>query len=504
MNPLFLLFLLGLITFFIVQRVSSVTRTPTWLLWIVAMTPAFIWSGWGLVNGNEKPMPSLLVVVPFAVCLLLYWVLIQWGRISPPPPIDPAATPERGHIAGSATNAAIEATPLRPIDKSEEPSLQNCFPWSVYYLQNIEYRPQAVICRGQLRSKPEVAYQTIRENVEEQFGDRFYVVFQEGPGGKPFFALVTNPRAVSQLPQGLLSSSSPRKEVVTRPIVALGLVVATLLTTSLGWSQILARPVPLSRGTLLAGLPYALSLMTILGIHELAHYLAARRYRIQATLPYFIPVIPMPLLPVGTIGAFIQMRSPIPNRRALFDVGIAGPLWGILVTVPVLLWGLAHSTIVPLTANGDHYSFQSLDTNFSLLLTLLSKLAFGAALTPEAGINLHPVAAAGCLGLVWTAFNLMPVGQLDGGHIVHAMFGQRVGAAIGQIARFLLLLLSFAQPHLLVWAIVLFLVPATDEPALNDVTELDDRRDLWGLLALALLLLIILPTPGVVARWLNV
>jgi membrane-associated protease RseP (regulator of RpoE activity) len=98
----------------------------------------------------------------------------------------------------------------------------------------------------------------------------------------------------------------------------------------------------------------------------------------------------------------------------------------------------------------------------------------------------------------------MPVGQLDGGHIVHAMFGQRSGAAIGQISRLLLLLLSFAQHHLIFWAILLFVIPASDEPALNDVTELDNRRDLWGLLALGLLLLIILPTPAALSRFLNV
>lgn len=496
MNPLFLLFLLGLITYFIVQRVSGVTRTPTWLLWLVAMTPAFIWSAWGLVYGTEKPMPSLLVVIPFAVCLLLYWFLIQWGRISPPPPVDSSAPEEHNQVGTSTLSPSAESATVRPINKSEESSLQNCFPWGVYYLQNIEYRPQAVICRGQLRSKPEVAYQTIRENVEQLFGDRFYVVLQEGPNGKPFFALVTNPRSQHNGVQ--------TREVITRPILALFLLAATLFTTTLGWLQILGQPVKLSSETLATGLPYALALMAILGIHELGHYLTARRYRIQATLPYFIPVIPMPLLPAGTIGAFIQMRSPIPNRKALFDVGISGPLWGFLVTVPVLLWGLAHSSVVPLAQKADSYSFQSLDTNFSLLLTLFSKLSLGGALTPEAGINLHPVAVAGCLGLLWTAFNLMPVGQLDGGHIVHAMFGQRTGAAIAQVARLLLLLLSFAQPHLLFWAILLFLIPANDEPALNDVTELDDRRDMWGLLALALLLLIILPVPSFLSHLLNV
>ena len=115
---------------------------------------------------------------------------------------------------------------------------------------------------------------------------------------------------------------------------------------------------------------------------------------------------------------------------------------------------------------------------------------------------LHPVAVAGCLGLVITALNLMPVGQLDGGHIVHAMFGQRRGAAIGQIARLLLRGLVFVQQEFMLWAILLFFMPVVDEPALNDVSELDNCRDLLGLLALALLVVIILPAPHAITQFL--
>ena len=494
MHPLFLLFLLGVITYFIVQRVSGVTRTPTWLLWLVAMTPALIWSGWGLANGNSKPMPSQLVIIPFVVCLVLYWVLIQWGRVSPPT-TEASAPQSPSQAIAEAGQPPAEGSGPRPIDSAEEVQLQGCFPWSIYYLQNIEYRPQAVICRGQLRSKPEVAYQTIRENVEAKFGDRFFVVFQEGAGGKPFFALVTNPNSAQ--------NGKPKRETLTRPVLALGLLAATFLTTTLAWVELIVKPTKLTSDVLMLGLPYAMSLMAILGIHELGHYLTARRYRIRSTLPYFIPVIPIPLFPFGTFGAFIQIKSPIPNRKALFDVGIAGPLCGFVVAVPLLLWGLAHSNIVPLPPKLEPFNFQALDPSFSLLLGLLSKLILGGLLTPQTAINLHPVAVAGLLGLVVTAYNLMPVGQLDGGHIVHAMFGQRVGTAISQISRLLLLLLSLAQPYLLLWAILLFLMPANDEPALNDVTELDNRRDLWGLAALTVLLLIILPTPAVVGRFLN-
>jgi membrane-associated protease RseP (regulator of RpoE activity) len=240
------------------------------------------------------------------------------------------------------------------------------------------------------------------------------------------------------------------------------------------------------------GLPYGLSLMVILGIHELGHYLMARRYRIRATLPYFIPI---PFF-LGTFGAFIQLRSPVPNRRALFDVGIAGPLAGLVMTLPLLLWGLVHSEVVPMPEDASLLSFEAVDPQASIALLLLSKLALGSQLTLESAVNLHPVAVAGCLGLVVTALNLMPVGQLDGGHIVHAMYGQRTGAIIGQVARFLVLGLVLIHPELLIWAILLFFIPAVDEPALNDVSELDNRRDVWGLVSLTLLILIVLPAPN--------
>jgi membrane-associated protease RseP (regulator of RpoE activity) len=149
-------------------------------------------------------------------------------------------------------------------------------------------------------------------------------------------------------------------------------------------------------------------------------------------------------------------------------------------------------------------NFESFKPNFSLLMTLLSKLTLGGALNAETAIDLHPVAVAGYLGLIVTAFNLMPVGQLDGGHIVHAMFGQRASMAIGQVARLCMLLLSFLEQGLLLWAIILFLTPLNDEPALNDVSELDNRRDFLGLLAIGILLIILLPAPRILLEWLNV
>jgi membrane-associated protease RseP (regulator of RpoE activity) len=141
-------------------------------------------------------------------------------------------------------------------------------------------------------------------------------------------------------------------------------------------------------------------------------------------------------------------------------------------------------------------SLDPFNPRYSLAFTTLCRLVFGQALRADLGVDLHPVAVAGGLGLVVTALNLMPFGQLDGGHIVHAMYGQRMGVVIGQVCRILVLLLSFFQPFLLFWGILLLLMPAADEPALNDVSELDNYRDGLGLLALGILLFIILPVPA--------
>ncbi|MEH1928706.1 site-2 protease family protein [Nostoc sp.] len=497
--------LLGLATYLMVQHsVAQITRTPVWLLWLVLMTPAFLLSGWTLMYGAKQAPPPALIISSLFVSTVLYWTLFQWGRQVP------RDTQTEAPAQASESQPTIEppAEPIvRPIELTEETQLRNCFPWSVYYVQNIEYRPQAVICRGQLRTKASNAYQQIKTNIEAQFGDRFVLIFQEGLNDKPFFVLVPNTQAAKE-------RNTPQRdqERLTRPGLALLLLVATLVTTtlvgvenagvSLGpiWKfgslfNLLSNP-----DVLFKGLPYALGLMTILGIHELGHYLTAKFYNIRSTLPYFIPV---PFF-LGTFGAFIQMRSPIPNRKALFDISIAGPLAGFVVTLPLLIWGLAHSDVVSLNEKTRVLNLDALNPKYSILLALLSKLALGSQLTAKSALDLHPVAVAGFLGLVVTALNLMPVGQLDGGHIVHAMFGQRAALVIGQIARVLLLLLSLVREEFLVWAIILLFMPLVDEPALNDVTELDNGRDIWGLLAIALLIIIVLPLPQAIANFLQI
>ncbi len=500
------LLVLGLVTYLMVQRiVAHNTRTPVWLLWLVLMAPALVWTAWVAIYGDKQPPSRALILLMLwliVICPPLFWLLFRLGRSSSKEFQTELPAPE----SLSAVHPTAELVTVHPIEPTEETQLRNCFPWSVYYIQNIEYRPQAVICKGQLRTTANNAYQQIKVNIEAQFGDRFLLIFQEGSNNKPFFVLVPNTQATKQ-------TNTDNSKQLTRPGIALLLLVATLITTTLVGAQnavatlppiwkifALAQAIFSNPAVLLKGLPYALGLMTILGIHELGHYLTAKFYKIRSTLPYFIP---MPFF-LGTFGAFIQMRSPVPNRKALFDVSIMGPLAGFIATLPIIIWGLAHSDIVPLNEKIGLLNPEALNPKYSILLALLSKLALGSALTAKSAIDLHPVAVAGFLGLIVTALNLMPVGQLDGGHIVHAMFGQRTAMVIGQIARLLLLLLSLVQAEFFLWAMILLFIPLIDEPALNDVTELDNKRDVLGLLMMALLLVIVLPLPQAIANWLQI
>ncbi len=484
----FFLAILGILIYLLLRRsVAKITRTPIWLMWLVMMTPPLIWTTWWLIYGEDKPLPVILLIGPFILCPLLYWWLIELGRITPQ---SPQAQPSPDFI----DNSLAEQTPLvRPITSDEERELRDCFPWGIYYLQHIDYRPQAILCRGKLKTLSEEAYKIIKTNVERVFGDRFLVLFQESLQGQPFFALVSNPWSKSQ------SETTP--ESTNRPLLALSLLLITLFTTTvIGTEMSGINPAQFQRDPelLLQGLPYSLGLIAILGVHELSHYWAATYYKIRATLPYFIPI---PFF-LGTFGAFIQMKSPIPNRKALFDVGIAGPLGGLLIALPLLLWGLSLSEVVSIDRdNTSLLNFGALDPRFSLLLTVLSKLALGGQWGANQAVNLHPLAIAGYVGLIVTALNLIPVGQLDGGHVVHAMFGQKTALVIGQLSRVLVFVLAFIKQDFLLWAIILLFMPVVGQPALNDVTELDNKRDFLGLISLGLLVMILLPLPRTLAQW---
>ena len=226
------------------------------------------------------------------------------------------------------------------------------------------------------------------------------------------------------------STEAGAAERDTRPWVPWLLFALTVVTTT--WAGAAHQGINILRepGRFTVGLPYSLGLLAILGVHELGHYFTARHHQIRVTLPYFIPV-PFAL---GTFGAFIQMRSPTENRRALFDVAVAGPLAGLVVAIPALLVGLRSSTVLVGGAGSETGVMGGTSVGSSVLFALLAKLSLGDALQYGHILRLSPLAFAGWLGLFITALNLLPIGQLDGGHIAHALFGRRLGDKIGSVA----------------------------------------------------------------------
>jgi membrane-associated protease RseP (regulator of RpoE activity) len=236
------------------------------------------------------------------------------------------------------------------------------------------------------------------------------------------------------------------------------------------------------------GWPYSAALLSILGAHELAHFFTCRLHGVRATLPYFIPVPPPFLL--GTMGAVIKMRPPFANRRTILDIGIAGPLAGVVVAVPIAMFGLARSTLVETAEIPD----TALMLGNSLLFSFLQKVVLGPV--PEGtDVLLGPVAFAGWIGLLVTMFNLIPAGQLDGGHVFYALFPawhRRMGKLL---ALGLLPMGVFVWRGWLVWGGILLLLGFRHPPPIDTEAPPGPRRKWLGVVALALFLVTFVPVP---------
>jgi membrane-associated protease RseP (regulator of RpoE activity) len=267
------------------------------------------------------------------------------------------------------------------------------------------------------------------------------------------------------------------------------LLIATILSTLLVGASYAATTAD-EIWMLWRGWPFSLSIMLILGAHEMGHYFAARHHKVPVSLPYFIP-LPMPGS-IGTLGAFIRLKAPVNNKRALLDVGAAGPWAGLLFAIPILFYGLATSTVSPLPENVSYM----VEGN-SILYALMKIIVFGRFL-PADGLDVHlnQVAWAGWVGLLVTSLNLIPVGQLDGGHVAYTLLGKwaknlfwPVIVALGA-----LVIITGTMTWVL-WIAILFFLGRRYAVPLDDVTELDPRRRVIAILTLVLFFLVFIPLP---------
>ncbi len=239
----------------------------------------------------------------------------------------------------------------------------------------------------------------------------------------------------------------------------------------------------------LSGFWYSGTILAILGCHEMGHYVACRYYNVDASLPFFLPA-PLPL--TGTIGAFIRIRQRIPSKVALFDIGIAGPIAGFIVAVPTLFMGLTMSAIEALPED-----FTGVELGEPLLFQAAAWLVWGD-LPDTMSINMHPMAFASWFGLLATALNLFPIGQLDGGHVTYAVLGRR--SAFVTIAMVLVAIgLAVFSAGWIVWTILLLVMVLVmgphHPPTLNDSMEMDRSRFILACIALLMLIVCFTPAP---------
>jgi membrane-associated protease RseP (regulator of RpoE activity) len=348
---------------------------------------------------------------------------------------------------------------------------------NVRNVQVLEAPDRVVSFSGQLLRDADSAFATLRERFQplgytpllQRRGDNEVVIAQQG-----------------------VITAQP-----TRVWINVALFIATLLATLLTGAvnevgQMLPNadmilPLMLRQPVLLlSGLPFSLTLMSILLCHEMGHYIVGRRYNAPVSLPYFIP---MPIFGLfGTMGAVIVQRAPFEERRSLFDIGVAGPLAGLVVALPLLVYGLATSTVGPIPPG-------SLMEGNSILYLAIKYLIFGRIL-PGGGldVSLNPIAWAAWGGLLITSLNLLPVGQLDGGHILYALLGRRAWpVAFGVVG--LLVVMGFFWQGWFLWAFLIFVFGVRHPAPLNDLSPMGLRRTLVGIGVLVLFVLTFTPIP---------
>jgi len=241
------------------------------------------------------------------------------------------------------------------------------------------------------------------------------------------------------------------------------------------------------------GLRLVLGLLGILLAHEMGHYLAARYYRVDATLPFFIP-FPIPGMSlVGTLGAFIRIRGPIPHRRALFDIGVAGPLAGFLVCVPVLWLGIHEATVQPLLPDAGGMFFGE-----PLAFQWVARIVHGP-IPDDRTLVMGQLGLAAWFGLFVTALNLMPIGQLDGGHVVYALL-RRKAHLISRVGSWVCVALIYFSPSWILWAVLVRVLGRRHPATLDDEAPVGRGRVWVGLLALAVFVVCFVPNP-IVFHW---
>ena len=316
-------------------------------------------------------------------------------------------------------------------------------------------------------------------------------------------------------------STPASKQKKDKPLLHLALFIITFITTTIAGVQwVSASGGPYELSELLTGLPYSISILLIITFHEFGHFFAAVYHKVKATLPFYIPFPPIPgLINFGTMGAVIRTRSRIHSNTAMFDIGVAGPIAGFVVTLAILVYGFLNVPGIEylLNIHPDYFEPTYGQEGYSLIfgdsiLFLLLKEIFvkpGQFFPPMSEMYHYPFLCVGWFGLFITSMNMIPVGQLDGGHISHSMFGEKNHYKISVVCfvvMFIFGIIGLADSMLelnygigwsgwLFWSLILYFVIKLKHPPVLDATELDPQRKLIGYFAFFMFIISFSPMP---------
>jgi membrane-associated protease RseP (regulator of RpoE activity) len=364
-----------------------------------------------------------------------------------------------------------------PIPDEEMSTIRSIFGIDTFFAtETIPYQ-DGVIFKGNLRGEPEATHNRLTASLQQKLGEKYRLFLVENTDDKPVMIV-------------LPSRNDPRPMSWAQKTFGVILLLATVVT-SLETAGLLLNFDFLSYPSRYReALPIALGIIATLTAHEIGHWVSARGHQVRLSIPFFLPAVQ-----IGSFGAITRFESLLPSRKVLFDIALAGPAAGGILSLLMLLAGLLLSQ--------PNSAFQ-LPSDFfqgSILVGTLARVVLGSALNSSV-VSVHPLVIIGWLGLVITALNLMPAGQLDGGRIVQAIYGRKIAGRATIATLIVLALVSLGNPLAMYWAIViLFLQRDLERPSLNEITEPDDARAALGLLALFLMIVTLLPlTPALAGR----
>ncbi len=380
-------------------------------------------------------------------------------------------TVPRSQVDSTAAPAAL------PIPLEDLKAIQGIFGIDTFYAtETIPYQEGAIF-KGNLRGEIEPTFERLSANLKQRLADRYRLFLVEGQESRPVVVV-------------LPASSDPKPATIAQKLLAAVLLIATISTCLETAGLLLEFDFYTSPERYREVLPIGAGILTILGVHELGHWLLARRYQVRLSFPYFIPT-----WQIGSFGAITRFESLLPNRSALFDIAFAGPAAGGVVSLAMLIIGLL------LSHQGSLFKLPTQFFEGSILVGTVARVILGTALQ-QPTVEVHPLTILGWVGLILTAINLMPAGQLDGGRIVQAIYGRKTVGRTTAATIVVLAIASLVNPLALYWAIVILVLQRNlERPSLNELSEPNDTRAALGLLALFLMVTILLPlTPSLAGR----